>query len=183
LTNRCLIPVGLALVLLCGCDREQRRFRENDQLSSPAQATPVNNLAPGANTGIATGGGPSAQDIYRGNAYALAEGKRLFAFYNCTGCHSRGGGGMGPALMDDEWAYSAAPKEVYESIVAGRPGGMPAFKGKIPEYQVWQLVAYVRSMSGQDSKIAAPSRDDHMYTGKPENRREREHPRPTEHKW
>jgi cytochrome c oxidase cbb3-type subunit III len=180
---RFFLLLACALLLLSGCDREQRRFRENDRLSSPAQANPSNTLSPGAAAGIATGGGASAQDIYRGNAYALSEGKRLFTYYNCSGCHSRGGGGMGPALMDDEWAYDASPAEVYKSIVAGRPGGMPAFKGKIPEYQVWQLVAYVRSMSGQDSKIAAPSRDDHMYTGKPENRREREHPRPTEHKW
>lgn len=171
------------LLFVSGCDREARRFRENDRLSSPAQAKPYSVLSPGAVAGTSTGGGSSAVDIYRGNAYALAEGKRLFVAYNCHGCHSRGGGGMGPALMDDEWAYGAEPLNVYTSIVGGRPGGMPTYKGKIPEYQVWQLVAYVRSMSGQDSKLAAPSRDDHMSTSKPENRREREHPRPTEFKW
>jgi len=173
----------LCAMMLCGCDRETRRFRESGDLASPAQAKPYSVLSPGAVAGTSVGNGPSAVDIYRGNAYAMAEGKRLYVAYNCSGCHSRGGGGMGPALMDDEWAYGAEPLNVYTSIVGGRPGGMPAFKGKIPEYQVWQLVAYVRSMSGQDSKLAAPSRDDHMNTSKPENRREREHPRQTEFKW
>ena len=40
------------------------------------------------------------------------------------------------------------PEQVFATIVEGRPNGMPSFGGKIPDYQVWQLVAYVRSMSG-----------------------------------
>jgi cytochrome c oxidase cbb3-type subunit 3 len=76
---------------------------------------------------------------------------------------------MGPPLMDDKWIYGAKPEQVFSSIVAGRPNGMPAFGAKIPAYEVWQLAAYVRSMSGLVSKDAAPGRDDHMQTTPPEN--------------
>ena len=39
---------------------------------------------------------------------------------------------------------------------------MPSFGGRIPDDQVWQLVAYVRSMSGQLRKDVAPSRSDEL---------------------
>jgi cytochrome c oxidase cbb3-type subunit 3 len=39
---------------------------------------------------------------------------------------------------------------------------MPAFRDRIPPNQIWELVAYVRSMSGQGSKAARPNRSDEM---------------------
>jgi cytochrome c oxidase cbb3-type subunit 3 len=38
------------------------------------------------------------------------------------------------------------------------------------------MVAYVRSLSGQVRTDTAPSRNDSMQTGEPENRRDRERP-------
>jgi cytochrome c oxidase cbb3-type subunit III len=55
---------------------------------------------------------------------------------------------------------------------------MPSFGGHIPEDQVWQIVAYVRSMSGQLRKDVAPSRSDSLYAGPPENARMRLVPQP-----
>lgn len=103
------------------------------------------------------------------NAYLLAEGKRLFSAYNCNGCHSLGGGGMGPALMDNKWIYGGTPDEIFTTIVYGRPNGMPSFRERVPESQIWQLAAYVRSMSGQLRKDAAPTRDDHLQGRPPES--------------
>jgi cytochrome c oxidase cbb3-type subunit 3 len=40
---------------------------------------------------------------------------------------------------------------------------MPSFRGKIPNYQVWQLVAYVRSMSGLTPKASRVPREDDMH--------------------
>ena len=74
-------------------------------------------------------------------------GKRLFGQYNCSGCHSNGGGGMGPSLMDDEWIYGGRLEQIHQTLVEGRPNGMPAWGGKIPDEQLWQIAAYVRSMS------------------------------------
>jgi cytochrome c oxidase cbb3-type subunit 3 len=51
---------------------------------------------------------------------------------------------------------------------------MPAFHGKLPDYQVWQLAAYVRSLSGQVPKDAAPGRDDDLQIGEPENSRDKQ---------
>jgi cytochrome c oxidase cbb3-type subunit 3 len=101
---------------------------------------------------------------YEGNSYAVSEGQRLFEWYNCSGCHARGGGGaIGPALMDNVWIYGEDAASLYATIVDGRPKGMPAFRGRIPEYQVWQLVTYVRSLRG-DRPIASPPgpRQEHL---------------------
>lgn len=105
---------------------------------------------------------------YEGNAYAISEGQRLYQWFNCVGCHSHGGGGMGPPLMDDKWIYGSDPENIFATIVEGRPNGMPSFRGKIPEYQVWQIVAYVQSMSGAVPKDAASGRADEMFVKKPE---------------
>ena len=77
---------------------------------------------------------------------------------------------MGPPLMDDIWIYGSDPASVFATIVEGRPNGMPAWRGRIPNYQVWRLVAYVRSMSGLASKDASPARDDHMFSKESEQR-------------
>jgi cytochrome c oxidase cbb3-type subunit 3 len=114
---------------------------------------------------------------YEENAYAMNEGKRLFTWFNCVGCHANGGGGMGPALMDEKWIYGSQPEQIFSTIVEGRPNGMPSFRGKIPDYQVWQLAAYVRSMSGLAAKGAAPGRNDDMNTGPPEQMRSKETPK------
>jgi len=120
---------------------------------------------------------PPAIDPYSTNAYAVNEGKRLYSWYNCEGCHARGGGGIGPPLMDATWIYGAEPANIFATIVQGRPNGMPSFRGRMPEYQVWQLVAYVRSMSGLLRKDVAPSRDDHIQAKKPEQSQEKATPR------
>jgi cytochrome c oxidase cbb3-type subunit 3 len=53
---------------------------------------------------------------------------------------------MGPAFADGRWHFGGTPGEVYESIAQGRPSGMPAWGGRIPDSQIWALVAYVRSL-------------------------------------
>jgi cytochrome c oxidase cbb3-type subunit 3 len=111
-----------------------------------------------------------AGSVYTGNAYHLSEGKRLFSWFNCVGCHSHGGGGSGPALMDDQWIYGSEIQNIVATIEEGRPNGMPSFRGKIPDDQVWEIAAYVRSLSGLESKDAAPSRADHMQAKPAENR-------------
>jgi len=89
---------------------------------------------------------PRAAQFYD-NPTAVQTGKLLFGQFNCSGCHSNGGGGMGPSLMDDEWIYGDRLEQIHQTIVQGRPNGMPAWGGKIPDQQIWQIAAYVRSMS------------------------------------
>jgi cytochrome c oxidase cbb3-type subunit 3 len=161
----------IACVVASGCKREQRQFRE----APPAVTThdvQVSDLRPG-------GGSPTApvHTPYENNAYAINEGKRLYSAYNCVGCHAHGGGGIGPALRDDQWAYGHEADQIFHTILEGRPNGMPAFRGKIPDAQIWQLAAYVRSMSGLVPKDVAPNRDDHMSGPPPESSTTRQQPK------
>jgi cytochrome c oxidase cbb3-type subunit 3 len=89
---------------------------------------------------------PRAAEYYD-NADAVGTGKRLFQQYNCSGCHSNGGGGMGPSLMDGVWIYGGRLEQIHQTLVEGRPNGMPSWGGKIPDKQLWQISAYVRSLS------------------------------------
>jgi cytochrome c oxidase cbb3-type subunit III len=126
---------------------------------------------------------PAASDVNatladaQENAYAMNEGKRLYDAFNCTGCHAHGGGAIGPALMDTSWIYGSKPDEVFATIVAGRPNGMPAFRARLVDAQIAQLVAYVRSMSGLTSRKWAPGRNDSLQIGPAENTRDRQPPR------
>ena len=160
-----VIAIAL-LVAAAGCERERRDFKlpNGAQLT---ESTRLTELQPGSPSPPVTKDSP-----FRDNAYALNEGKRLYAAYNCVGCHAQGGGAIGPALMDHRWIYGSRADQIYSTIVQGRPNGMPSFGGRIPEQQLWQLVAYVQSMSGNVRQDAAPSRNDDMQTGKPESRRE-----------
>jgi cytochrome c oxidase cbb3-type subunit 3 len=79
--------------------------------------------------------------------------------------------------MDAEWIYGSSPDNIYASIVGGRPNGMPAFGGKLAVTQVWQLVAYVRSLSGWIRKDVAPGRDDAMQVKAQEQATDEQTPR------
>jgi len=84
---------------------------------------------------------------YAHDAVALAEGRQLFISFNCYGCHGgHGGGGMGPSLRDQTWLYGSSDAQIFNSIAEGRGKGMPAWGLKIPQDQIWRLVAYVKSM-------------------------------------
>jgi cytochrome c oxidase cbb3-type subunit 3 len=155
--RRLALLSALALAAaLAGCDREQRRFREAPPSTTPSVVR-VSSLQPGTPQDTT-----HLEDPYGGNAWAVSEGQRLFGWYNCAGCHANGGGGMGPPLMDDTWIYGSAPEQIFNTIVQGRPNGMPSFAGKIPTQQVWQLVAYVRSLGALNPTGARTSRTDHM---------------------
>jgi len=165
----------LILILVAGavgCKREERVFDPGTNAAQLANSVKANEVQAGGLGYTATQGNP-----YEKSAYAVGEGKRLFAAYNCSGCHASGGGGaIGPALTDDVWIYGSHSDQIYSTIVQGRGNGMPAFGGKIPDYQVWELAAYVRSLSGQLPSDVAPSRSDNMPIAKAEQGRQKEHP-------
>jgi cytochrome c oxidase cbb3-type subunit III len=144
---------ALAMLALAACQRERRPFHD-----SPPEAS----VAAESAKATRSDSGVSRQGPYGENAYALNDGKRLFAVFNCMGCHSHGGGGMGPPLMDSAWIYGYEPANIYASIANGRPNGMPSFKNRIAPSQMWELVAYVRAMSGQGGKAARTNRNDEM---------------------
>jgi cytochrome c oxidase cbb3-type subunit III len=158
------LPVFVAVIVIVGCERESRPFRDLPAASARSQHEMQTSLQAGAPSPPRGSLSP-----FQENAWGQGEGKRLFTAYNCNGCHAHGGGAIGPALMDDEWIYGFEPADIFATIVEGRPNGMPSFRNRIPDYQVWQLVAYVQSMSGQTPIDAAPGRSDHIQTRTPEN--------------
>src|SRR2546430_4089424 len=162
-----------SILLLTSCQREERRFRETPQASNVLNSVQTSDLHAG---GDLVPPPKSQPNIYEESAYAVSEGKRLYENYNCVGCHAHGGGGMGPPLMDNKWIYGSQPANIFATIVEGRPNGMPAFGGKLSNDQVWQLVAYVRSLSGLVRQDAASGRSDHMLVKKPEMATDREIP-------
>ncbi|MFI4950569.1 MAG: c-type cytochrome [Caulobacterales bacterium] len=138
----------LATVLafaLAGCaPRDQPRSARAPAVPVSYAAPPVSHFVPGELP-------PPPEDprgaAYDGNPQAIADGKRYFAWYNCGGCHFNGGGGIGPALMDQQWIYGGRIDEIHNSIAQGRPNGMPTWQQKIPDEQIWEIAAYVRSLS------------------------------------
>jgi cytochrome c oxidase cbb3-type subunit 3 len=150
--------------MLAACKREERSFRVATPSVSRAQGVRLTSFQPGP----ASPESPT-KNGYEENALAMSEGQRLFSAFNCTGCHANGGGGIGPALLDEKWRYGSEPQQIFATILDGRPNGMPSFRGKLPEHQAWQITAYVRSLSGLVPKDAAPSRSDHMKNSPPSN--------------
>jgi len=149
------VVVGAA-VTLASCEREDRRISAK-QPAAPSGFVSQVPLQPGP-----TLIGDTVEGPFDDNAYGASEGQVLFEQMNCSGCHANGGGGMGPALMDDQWIYGSTPDQIYATIAEGRPNGMPTWKYRLNDKQIWELVAYVRSLSGLTPKGARPTREDHM---------------------
>ncbi|HEX3700360.1 MAG TPA: c-type cytochrome [Phenylobacterium sp.] len=82
----------------------------------------------------------------------IANGKLYYTAYNCTGCHANGGGAIGPAFMDEKWLYGGSLEEIHNSIAEGRPNGMPVWGRKIPDAQIWEIAAYVHSLSAESAQ-------------------------------
>jgi cytochrome c oxidase cbb3-type subunit 3 len=144
--------LAVALVL-AGCEREKRDF----------------NAAPPSSA--------AAAEHYEHDAYDVAQGERLYEWMNCVGCHGHGGGGIGPALSDDYWIYGGSLRQIHDTIRDGRPNGMPSWRARLTDDEIWQIAAYVRSMGRYVAKDVAPSRDDSLQTGRSENRRPRSSPK------
>ncbi len=109
--------------------------------SPPPLRTPVGPV-PGPPMNAAQTTNPYADD--RG---ATGAGRQLFNRFNCSGCHGdHAGGGMGPSLRDVDWIYGNSDAQIYSSIAEGRAHGMPAWGTKLNDQEIWQLVAYIKSL-------------------------------------
>jgi cytochrome c oxidase cbb3-type subunit 3 len=147
--------IAICVLALTSCQRERRQARPAPaRLVIFGDAATQSELRPGGKLP------PEVSNPFHGTAYDISEGQRLFEWYNCSGCHSHGGGGIGPPLVKQNWTYGGEPANLFDTIVKGRPNGMPSWGGRIPEYQIWQLVAYVRSMNGKEPESATPRRSD-----------------------
>ncbi len=96
------------------------------------------------------------------SGFVQSAGKALFAD-NCAPCHQQGGQGvMGffPNLTDDDSLYGGSYEKIYETLVGGRRGFMPAFGEVLNAQQIDALTNHVASLSGiaHDANKAAAGR-------------------------
>ncbi len=166
---RGVASIVLFALLLAACEREERSFRSEPPPAEESQEKiALTTLSPGEL--------PPARQVsgmgkdYENNAVHVSNGKTLFTQFNCYGCHGNGGGGSGPALMDDAWIYGSDIENIVATIREGRPNGMPSFRGKIADEQIWELAAFVRALGGLVAKDVATSRNDSMQAHESENR-------------
>jgi cytochrome c oxidase cbb3-type subunit 3 len=150
-----LIAVALAVCGAGGCERNDQTSVAQAPPDHPStQGTAVSSLFPG-------GGSPPPPDPagakYDGNAQAIGEGKRLFDWYNCSGCHFHGAGGIGPSLIDSSWIYGDKIDQIYASIYQGRPNGMPSWGAKLSSTEIWELAAYIRSAAKDAESLPVPT--------------------------
>jgi cytochrome c oxidase cbb3-type subunit 3 len=168
-------PISLvalaALVLLSGCDREERRSRGAPLPQTAVGGPRTTMLQPGV---VVPPTIDPRADAYSNNAYAISQGQQLYVAMNCVGCHAHGGGGIGPPLMDDQWRYGGRMEQIVATIDQGRPNGMPSWRGKLTPKQMWQLAAYVRSLSAQPRQDALSGRAESMSATEPPTLRSRE---------
>lgn len=88
------------------------------------------------------------------NTESVEAGKKLYQRY-CASCHGPGGkgdggmslsGGTPSDLTDDAWDYGSTDGEIFVAIRDGVSADMLAYKEKLNEKQIWQIVNFIRSI-------------------------------------
>jgi cytochrome c oxidase cbb3-type subunit 3 len=151
-----VVSFALICASMTACQRQNEQLRpEPTRLVVFADAARESELEPGGKQPH-----PQPSNPFGANAYDISEGQRLFSWYNCSGCHANGGGAIGPPLIKQDWIYGGEPANLFDTIVKGRPNGMPTWGGRIPEYQIWQIIAYIRSLNNEQPRSITPARPD-----------------------
>jgi len=83
-----------------------------------------------------------------GNPAAIQAGARTFDNV-CANCHGRAGEGdvRGPALNTGQFQHGGQDADLFHTIRAGVPGSDMDPNPNLPDERVWQLVAYIKSLS------------------------------------
>lgn len=143
-----VVGIGLYRIVMPGSAPAQQNLANGDNGIVPAGEllrVPVTGIYPGGN---AAGLNPNLRNPLANDPDAVQRGMKDFDSFNCSGCHAaNAGGGMGPSLSDDIWIYRSSPGNIYLTIAQGRQAGMPAFGAMLPDRTIWELVAYIKSIS------------------------------------
>ena len=127
-------------------DQEKPKNGQEEQSQQPKAAPP---------SASQNQQGPKKLNPFTGIAEAIAEGRAIYMQSGCNGCHGMGGGGMGPAILDDTWKFGGDDETLFKLIKGDLPQQtMPAVFGKIlTEEQVWKIIAWIRSISKGDPNL------------------------------
>lgn len=145
---------GLLVALVVGACTKGARGSEEPAGGRMAAADSTPGVNPGIHPSVVLG---QLRNPFTGDRQAIAQGQMLFNAMNCSGCHSGyAGGGMGPSLRDTTWIYGNTDAQIYSSIAEGRPAGMPAWGAKLPEDQIWKIIAYLRTLGTSNEPVKPP---------------------------
>jgi len=115
-------------------------------------------LAAGASATAARQNIPATNPLAASPA-AIAAGQTLFTQL-CQGCHgpaAQGAGDRGPALNSGTFTHGSADADLFRAIRSGIRGTQMAPFGGLSETQVWQLVAYLRTLAPAARAGAEPA--------------------------
>lgn len=152
--TRCAVATAMTALTSAACDLGGRPPTEFSELQAP----PSGHVSvPHVLTSEFQAGTRVVRPVMR-NPFegATHEGRQYYNAFNCAGCHGgRGGGGIGPPFLVASFIYGSDPANIFQSIVQGRPQGMPAYGGKAPDEVIWKIVAYVQSLAAPYQQNAA----------------------------
>ena len=94
------------------------------------------------------------------NTESIEAGKKLYARHcaSCHGPHGKGDGGMALSggtpsdLTDEKWDYGSTDGDIFVAIRDGVSSDMLAYKEKLSEKQIWQVVNFIRSIGPKQAK-------------------------------
>jgi mono/diheme cytochrome c family protein len=127
----CLVLVAGAVPGLCGAQEhpaEPHTHEAGQALVNPVEATPE----------------------------SIARGRQRYVF-SCRQCHGNSGkgdgdmshaGGVPSDFTDAVWQHGETAGEIFLVIRDGVTADMQAYANQIPEEDIWNLVNYIRSLTG-----------------------------------
>jgi cytochrome c oxidase cbb3-type subunit 3 len=143
-----LLGLLMAAALVCSACSKSHGGAQAEPASTPPDHSSSTPLGQRAGTGDSDKS-LATENPYEGSKQAAREGQQIYLAMNCTTCHAYdGSGNQGPDLTDTRWRYGGLPIQVFNSIHDGRPQGMPSWKDKLTDDQIWKLVTYVESFGG-----------------------------------
>src|SRR6188508_516210 len=101
---------------------------------------------------------PGTTNPLAASAAVVAAGQTLYSQL-CQTCHGPGaqGGDRGPALTSGTFTHGGGDPDLFRSIRSGVRGTQMAPFPDLSDTQIWQLVAYVRSLQPDASRGSAAS--------------------------
>jgi len=92
---------------------------------------------------------------------SIAQGKPIYLIH-CVNCHDEDGRGLNrrdfnstaPADLTDpeNFTHGTTPEAIFATIRNGTKEDMPAFHGKIPDEQIWNIVNFVRNLWPEEKR-------------------------------
>jgi cytochrome c oxidase cbb3-type subunit 3 len=163
-----LLAMSVALCAACSDSRPndalpQVVLPDSSDDVARGDTVPFDSITPLVRTSdLRAGGGAidmQVRDPFADDPEGTRDGRTLFMAMNCSGCHgAAGGGGIGPPLSDEDWIYGSRLENIVQTIVQGRPNGMPSYGGRLPQGEMWKIAAYVQSLRTATSSTTPTKR-------------------------